>query len=86
MFPLNKEIASVSFCSLHGEMRNTEQLLGSIVFFCVQVQLKECNIAISNYGQEISRGKDRITVKLRQGKQTAVTKSNVCVASFLVNI
>lgn len=83
MFLLDEEIASVSLCSLHCEMRNTEQLLGSLGLFAFRCNsLEECNEAISNYGPEISRAKDRITIKLRQGQQTAVTKSNVSVASF----
>lgn len=64
-------------------MRNTEQLLGSLGLFSYWCNaLNECNEAISHYGPEISRGYDRIKVKLRKGQQTAVTKNNITVASF----
>ena len=44
--------------------------------------LDACNEVIGQYGPEMSKGHDRITVKLRQGQQTAVTKNNISVASF----
>ena len=83
MFLLDEELTNVCLCALHSEMRDTEQLLGSLGLFAYRCNsLKECNEAISNYGPEISRGHDRITVKLCQGQQTAVTKNNISVASF----
>lgn len=64
-------------------MRNTEQLLGSLGLFAYRCNaLDECNKAISQYGPELSRGHDRITVKLPKGQQTAVNKNNISVASF----
>ena len=64
-------------------MRNTEQLLGSLGLFAYRCNsLKECNEAISNYGPEMSRRRERISVKLCQGQQTAVNKNNKSVASF----
>ena len=69
--------------ALHSEMRNTEQLLGSLGLFAYRCNaLEECNKAISPYGPELSRGHDRITVKLRKGQQTGVNKNNILVASF----
>lgn len=83
MFLLDEDLCNVSLCSLHSEMRNTEQLLGSLGLFSYRCgALEECNEAISNYGPEISRGYDRIKVKLRKGQQTAVNKNNISVASF----
>lgn len=68
-------------------MRNTEQLLGSLGLFAYRCNsLTECNEAISQCGPEMSRGKERITVKLRKGQQTAVDKNNISVASFSGNI
>lgn len=48
--------------------------------------LTECNEAIGQCGPEMSRGKERITVKLRKGQQTAVDNKNISVASFSGNI
>lgn len=64
-------------------MRNTEQLLGSLGLFAYRCgTLEDCNKVLSQYGPENSRGHDRISVKLRQGQQTAVNKNNISVASF----
>ena len=83
MFLLDEELSNVSLCALHSEMRNTEQLLGSLGLFSYRCNaLNECNEALSLYGPEISRGYDRIKVKFQNGQQTAVTKNNVTVASF----
>jgi len=86
LFLLDEELSNVSLCALHSEMRNTEQLLGSLGLFSYRCNaLEECNEAISHYGPELSRGYDRIKVKLRKGQQTAVTKNNISVASFSGN-
>lgn len=59
LFLLDEDLCNVSLCSLHSEMRNTEQLLGSLGLFSYRCgALEECNEAISNYGPEISRGYD----------------------------
>ena len=64
-------------------MRNTEQLLGSLGLFAFRCNtLDACNEVIGQYGPEMSKGHDRITVKFRQGQQTAVTKNNISVAPF----
>ena len=82
-FLLEEELSSVCLCALHSEMRNTEQLLGSLGLFAYRCNsLDECNKALGQYGPELSRGHERITVKLRQGQQTAVNKNNISVASF----
>ena len=83
---MDEDLSNVSLCALHSEMRNTEQLLGSLGLFAYRCNaLSECNEALSQYGPELSRGYDRIKVKLRQGQQTAVDKNNVSVASFSGN-
>ena len=82
-FLLDEELTNVTLCALHSEMRNTEQLLGSLGLFAYRCgSLEECNEAISHYGPELSRGHDRVPVKLRQGQQTAVSKNNISVTSF----
>lgn len=83
MFLLDEELSNVCLCALHSEMRNTEQLLGSLGLFAYRCNsLTECDEAIGQCGPEMSRGKERITVKLRKGQQTAVDKNNISVASF----
>ena len=83
MFLLDKELGNVSLCALHNEMRNTEQLLGSLGLFSYRCNaLTECNEAISHYGPDLSREYDQIKVQLRKGQETAVTKNNLTVASF----
>ena len=87
MFLLDEVLSNVCPCALHSEMRNTEQLLGSLGLFAYRCNsLTECNKAIGQCGPEMSRGKERITVKLRKGQQTAVDKNNISVASFSGNI
>ena len=82
-FLLDEELCHIQLCSLHQEMRNTEQLLGSLGLFAHRVgTLKTCNEAVAMYGPENTRYFDRIQVKLRTGQQTAVTKSNIRVSSM----
>lgn len=82
-FLLDEELANVTLCALHSEMRNTEQLLGSLGLFAYRCgTLDECNEALSHYGPELSRGHSRITVKMRKGQETAVDKNNISVSSF----
>ena len=67
-------------------MQNTKQLLGSLLLLAYRCNaLDECNKALSQYGPELPRGYNKITVKLRQGQQTAVNKNNISVASFSGN-
>ena len=64
-------------CALHCEMRNTEQLLKSVGLIALQIgSLQESNDKLSNF-----KG-DRISVKLRQGQQTAPERNDISVASF----
>ncbi|XP_078380442.1 uncharacterized protein LOC144663391 isoform X2 [Oculina patagonica] len=82
-FLLDEELTNVTLCALHSEMRNTEQLLGSLGLFAYRCKtLDDCNEALKDYGPELSRGHNRINVKLRKGQQTAVDKNNISVASF----
>lgn len=82
-FLLDEELSHIQLCSLHQEMRNTEQLLGSLGLFAHRIgSLKECNETVAVYGPENTRCYDRIRVKLRTGQQTAVTKSNIQVSSM----
>ena len=50
MFLLDEELSNVCLCALHSEMRNTEQLLGSLGLFAYRCNsLPECNEAIGQY-------------------------------------
>lgn len=76
------EVSDVNLCSLHCELRNTEQLLASLGLTAHRCgSLKECNLVLSEYGPE-TMVKDRIIVKLKEGQQTDVDKHNIKVRSF----
>lgn len=71
----------MSLCALHCEMRNTEQLLKSVSLLAFEIgSLEECNEKLSEYGPANFKA-DRITVKLKQGQQTAPGRNNVSFAS-----
>ena len=73
--------STVNLCALHCELRNTEQLLSSLGLFFYKVgSLDECNAELANYSPE--NFSSRITVKMKEGKETAVEKHNVQVSSF----
>ena len=53
---LDEESTNAILCALHSEMKNTEQLLGSLGLFANRCgSLEECNEAISHCGPELSR-------------------------------
>ena len=80
-FLLEEDLSSVNLCALHCELRNTEQLLSSLGLFAYKVgSLPECNEELSQYGPE--NFNSQITVKLKEGQETAVEKHNIKVASF----
>lgn len=82
-FLLEEDLNNVNLCSLHCEMRNCEQLLGSLGLFAHRVgTLDKLNEALDDYGPEICRGFPRVTVKERKGQQTAIERQNIRVASF----
>lgn len=80
-FLLEEDLSSINLCALHYELRNTEQLLASLGLFAYNVgSLDECNAELSNYGQENFNNK--ITVKIKEGQESAVEKHNIQVSSF----
>ena len=80
---MEEDLSHVNLCSLHCEMRNCEQLLGSLGLFAYRVgTLDLLNEALSGYGPENCRGYPRVTVKERKGQTTAIEKQNIHVASF----
>ena len=82
-FLLEEDLSNINLCSLHCEMRNCEQLLGSLGLFAYRIaSLDLLNEALSEYGPENCREFSRVTVKERKGQQTAVDKQNLHVALF----
>ena len=82
-FLLEEDLSHINLCSLHCEMRNCKQLLGSLGLFAHRVgSLEELNQALSERGPESCRGFSRVTVKQRPGQQTGIERSNIKVASF----
>ena len=82
-FLLEKDLSSINLCSLHCEMRNCEQLLGSLGLFAYRVgTLEKLNGALSDYGPKSCRGFPRVTVKERKGQETGIERQNIQVASF----
>ena len=81
-FLLDEELNSIQLCALHMEMRNTEQLLGSIGLRAYQIDaLQDANNALRSYGPESFKG-DRLTIQKKAGQQTAVAKHNIHVSSM----
>lgn len=82
-FVLDEESSHIQLCSLHQEMRNREQLLGSLGLFAHRIgTLKTCNETVSVYCPENTRCFDHIRAKFCTGQQTAVTQSNIRVSSM----
>ena len=81
-FLLDKELSSIQFCALHMEMRNTEQLLGSVGLVAYKIDsLQDANKALRSYGPESFKG-DRLTVQKKVGQETEISKHNIHVSSM----
>ena len=79
---LEEDLSSICLCDLHCEMRNTEQLLRSVGLFAYKIgSLKQCNEKLAKYGPENIK-MDRISVKLKPGQETAVSRQNISICSF----
>ena len=73
-FLLEEYLSSINLCTLHCKLRNTEQLLSSLGLFSYKVgSLDECNAELANYGPK--NFSSRITVKMKEGQETAVEKA-----------
>ena len=84
-FPLEEDLSSINLCALHCELRNTEQLLASLTLSAYKVgSLHECNTQLANYGPD--NFNSRITVKMKEGQETAVEKNNIQMSSFLLSL
>ena len=81
-FLLEEDITEINLCALHAENRMTEQLLVSIAMMAHGCNsLKECNSSLKQYGPANSK-KDRVKLKMREGQETAATRSNFKIASM----
>lgn len=81
-FLLEEELSNVMLCSLHCEMRNTEQLLGSLGLLAHQASsLEDLNDLLSRFGPESFKQK-RISIKKNPGQETCIEKNNINVATF----
>ena len=81
-FLLEENLSSINLCTLHCELLEIpEQLLSSLGLFLYKVgSLDECNAELANYDPE--NFSSRITVKMKEGQETAVEKQNIQVSSF----
>ena len=80
-FLLKEDLSSINLYALHCELRNKEELLSSLGLFLYKVgSLDVCNAELASYGPE--NFSSRITVKRKEGQETAVEKHNIQVSSF----
>ena len=69
-FLLEEDFCNINLCSLHCEMQNCEQLLGSLGLFAYRIgSLDRLNEVLSNYGPENCRGFPCITTKGKKGSR-----------------
>ena len=81
-FLLEVEISDVCLCSLHCEMRNTEQIIGSIGLYAYECgSLDTLNKKLSELGPSNFK-RDYVTIKETKNQKTKITKSNIRVSSF----
>ena len=82
-FLREEDLSSANLCSLHCEMRNCKQLLGSLASFAHRIgSCDELNQALSDHGPESCKGFPRVTIKGKPGQQTPIERNNIKVASF----
>ena len=78
-------MTSVNLCALHCEMRNTEQLLGSLGLFAYKIgALENLNKTLKELGPSAMK---KNFIRLREGrnKNVAVNKNHIKVASLSGN-
>jgi len=81
-FLLEENLSDVCLCSLHCEMRNTEQILGSLGLHAYNCgSLVELNEKLSELGPKNFKH-DYVTVKEKKNQQTKINKSNIKVCSI----
>ena len=84
-FLLEEEISHINLCALHCEMRNTEQVIGSVGLMSYQCgALKELNNKLSELGPGTFKD-NYVKIKERKGQETCIDRSNVKVSSMSGN-
>ena len=85
-FLLEEEFSNVNLCALHCEMRNTEQVIGSVGLIAYRCNsLKELNSKLSDLRPGTFKD-DYVKIKKRKGQETCVDRSNIKVSSMSGNI
>ena len=73
---------SVNLCALHCEMRNTEQILGSLGLYAYKIEaLESLNAKLAELGPK-SMKKNFIRIKDNRNKNLEVTKNHIKIASI----
>ena len=79
---LDEEIHSVNLCALHCEMKNTEQILGSLGLYACKIgTLDSLNTMLAELGPK-SMKENFIRIKSDRNKYLEVTKNHIKVASI----
>ena len=79
---IDEDITSVNLCALHCEIRNTEQILGSIGLFAYKIgSLEQLNKKLAEHGPKTMK---KNFIKLKEGRNLnmAVNKSHIKVVSL----
>jgi len=81
-FLLEEDLSHVNLCALHCEMRNTEQIIGSVGLMSYRCNaLKELNAKLSELGPGTFKD-NYVKIKERKGQDTCIDRSNVKVSSM----
>ena len=79
---LDEDMNSVNLCALHCEMRNTEQILGSLGLYAYKIEaLESLNTKLAELGPK-SMKKNFIRIKDNRNKNLEVTKNHIKIASI----
>jgi hypothetical protein len=79
VFLLDEEITSINICTLHCELRNTEQLLRSVGLLSHRIgALDEYNEELNKYSPESFTGK-RVVVKPKHGQDSSMAPDRNCI-------
>ena len=79
---MEEDLSNVNLCALHMEMRNTEQLVGSLGLFAHKCgSLKELNAELSSLGPENFKH-DYVKIKEKKNQGTAINRQNIKVSSM----
>lgn len=81
-FLLEEDFSDINLCALHCEMRNTEQIIGSVGLSSYKCNaLKELNLKLSELGPGTFKG-NYVKIKEKKKQETCINRSNVKVSSM----